>query len=99
MNGPLVKRLRLSPNTVVSCVRASNIGATLSEGSLLRVSEIPVQYGTKKLNKNGPLVKRLRHHPLTVVSWVRVPYGSPNKLKTNPFPLGDGFAFIVYFNS
>ena len=23
--------------------------------------------------------------------------GSPNKLKANPFPLGDGFAFIIHF--
>ena len=43
---------------------------------------------------SGPMVKRLRHHPFTVVSWVRIPLGSPNKLKANPFPLGDGFAFV-----
>lgn len=24
-------------------------------------------------------------------------FSSPNKLKANPFPLGDGFAFIIYF--
>ncbi len=29
----------------------------------------------------------------------RVPMGSPNKLKANPFPLGDGFAFIVFFGT
>lgn len=23
--------------------------------------------------------------------------GAPNKLKANSFPLGDGFAFIIYF--
>ena len=45
----------------------------------------------------GPMVKRLRHRPFTAVTRVRVPVGSPNKLKANPFPLGDGFAFIVYF--
>ena len=43
------------------------------------------------------MVKRLRHHPFTVVTWVQVPLGSPNKLKANPFPVGDGFAFIIYF--
>ena len=48
--------------------------------------------------RSGPMVKRLRHHPFTVVSWVRIPLGSPNKLKANPFPLGDGFAFIIFFH-
>ena len=24
-------------------------------------------------------------------------FSPPNKLKVNPFPFGDGFAFIVYF--
>ena len=23
-------------------------------------------------------------------------FGSPNKSKANPFPLGDGFAFVIY---
>ena len=45
----------------------------------------------------GPMVKRLRHRPFTAVTRVRVPVGSPNKLKANPFPLGDGFAFKIYF--
>ena len=26
-------------------------------------------------------------------------HSSPNKLKANPFPLGDGFAFKVYFRT
>ncbi len=47
---------------------------------------------------NGSLVKRLRHRPFTAVTGVRFSHESPNKLKANPFPLGDGFAFIVYFN-
>lgn len=30
---------------------------------------------------------------------VKIKHGPPNKLKANPFPLGDGFAFIVYFRT
>ena len=47
------------------------------------------------LHTYGPMVKRLRHRPFTAVTRVRVPVGSPNKLKANPFPLGDGFAFSI----
>ena len=51
----------------------------------------------------GLVVKRLRRSPLKAQSRVRFPARSPNrfparspnKLKANPFPLGDGFAFII----
>ena len=43
----------------------------------------------------GLVVKRLRRRPLTAQSRVRFPARSPDKLKANPFPLGDGFAFLV----
>ena len=51
----------------------------------------------KKIIIFGLMVKRLRRSPLKAESGVRVSVGLPNKLKANPFPLGDGFAFIVYF--
>ena len=48
-----------------------------------------------KVIEFGLVVKRLRRSPLKAQSRVRFPAGSPNKLKANPFPLGDGFAFII----
>ena len=54
--------------------------------------------GTENLNTyNGLMVKRLRRRPLKAESGVRFSVGLPNKLKANPFPLGDGFAFIIFF--
>ena len=29
--------------------------------------------------------------------WVRVPPPAPNQYNPNPFPVGDGFGFIVFF--
>ena len=29
--------------------------------------------------------------------WVRVPSGAPKQYNPNPFPVGDGFGFIVFF--
>ena len=40
--------------------------------------------GTKKEN-TAPWSSGLRHRPFTAVTRVRVPVGSPNKLKANPF--------------
>ena len=54
--------------------------------------------GTKKEN-TAPWSSGLRHRPFTAVTRVRVPVGSPNKLKANPFLFGDGFAFKVYFKN
>lgn len=62
-----------------------------------RLQEIILYVIIFSVNDHGLVVKRLRRRPLTAQSRVRFPARSPNKLKANPFPLGDGFAFIVYF--
>ena len=31
------------------------------------------------------------------IVWVRVPPPAPNQYNPNPFPVGDGFGFIVFF--